>query len=162
MTIKDNRGNILKPTDIIKIKTRKGDKKLKIVSFSGRDIIATTLNEGKKFTLKSNQRKNIELYNINDTFAKSDNVIAPYIDNILSEIKETSQDDFRTNSPVISLQEMTNFGISVKGHMTADEKLEYNKRKITRLLNEAKTLTRDYSELKHVTTQLNNIVKILK
>jgi len=162
MTIRDKNNNILKPTDIIELKTKSGNKKLKIVSFKNYTINANFINENKSVKLNSKKhRKYISLYNINDTFAKSDNIIAPYINEILDESKQINKDNFRTNSPVISLQEMTNFGINVKGHMTDDEALSYNKHKINRLLKEAKSLTRNFKELKQVAYKINNIVNTL-
>lgn len=163
MTITDKNGDILQPTDTIELKTKAGNKQLKITAIKGKTIKAKFLSENKTVSLDAKKHRNIiTLYNIDDAFAKSDNAIFPFVSDILSETKTASDDSFRTNSPVISLQEMTNFGIGVKGHMTDAESLEYNKVKISRLLKEAKTLTRDFPELKTTTTNLNTIISNLK
>jgi len=172
MTITDKNGKILQSTDIILIETKKGNKLAKILSIFNDTLTARVIKENKygvitesKNSFNINVRKHqnsISLYEINNTFSKSSDIVYPLVEDMINKTKNNVEDPYNTSMPYIKLDEMRQLGIDTTGRMTPTQKVKYNKKRIYNLVTEAMKFTRGVNDMQFINSKLSELIKLTK
>jgi hypothetical protein len=168
----DKHGNILQSTDIILIETNKGNKLAKILSIFDETLTARIIKENKYGVINESKKSfsinikkyqdSISLYEIKDTFSKSNGNVSTLVEDIIKKTRNDDGDQYNTSMPYIKLDEMRQLGIDTTGRMTDDQKITYNKKRINNLIVEAVKFTRGVNDMQFINSKLTELVKLTK
>jgi len=102
------------------------------------------------------------LYEINNTFSKSSDIVYPLVEDMINKTKNNVEDPYNTSMPYIKLDEMRQLGIDTTGRMTPTQKVKYNKKRIYNLVTEAMKFTRGVNDMQFINSKLSELIKLTK